>query len=1476
MVNLIVIDSEGIGALDESAEHDARIFSLTILLSSCFIYNSLGSIDENALQNLNLVVSITKNIHLKSKGNDDVDAEEYSQYFPSFLWVVRDFALQLVDEDGEPITSKEYLDNALMPQKGFSEQVENKNRIRRMIASFFKEKDCCTLIRPLMDESRLQTLEQMELDQLRPDFVEQVLMLRKKLMTKARVKSLNGKPLSGSMLVGLLQSYVTSINEGAVPNIENAWTYICKAQCTAALNAAIEEYEEMMRDAISQCWPIPPENLVAVHRDCREQAVRSYKHGAVGDFKENGMEELESKLSDRLASLEVDNKRDFEKILMQTLSAGYAKIEKKLMAGDYKDFIEYERDVRNLQTSFYDNDMSGLNRDGLVAEQLLKKMAEAVHFFLNSIKRDNEAAIAELERHRSRLEKDISTIKEESMKEKNRLSTLISEAESAKSEMAVKLQCVTENLETLKREKEIAEKQMSEAVQEQLNKNKKVIQELNLSVESLKETTQSQERKMVLLTSEFEKEKALMLQKLSFYEISDKNLHEKEQSFHEELSKIKEESNQQMKAMQQKHREAVDKLESELKMLSQRFSDSVDDLKELENEKISLASSFKEREETYKRKIAQLTEKLDDLESDKVSNTKLLRTESEMASEEELKIQMQTLLVKVAQMETEQKIRDEDSKTKRAKLEKEKAVLQQNIEFLETQLSDLRGQIEENKKIHETSIKAFEGSSNIAKFDIAKQLDSLKESHKKEIRQLEGELMATRKRLSDELMDALAQKEEAERSMANQRTEFEAELGSLTEKIAMMTSEREKWLGDSKTAEEAKFRLVKEIEERFKSKQMIVEREIEELKEKNMQEIAEITQKREDDFKRVKQFFEDERTRLETRIVEDKERYEKKVANLIEEYEQKISKDHSDYEEEIENLQETLKEMEIQQLANTQHLENELGMRQQQLEQVVVQLKEAKEQLRYIQSTANINLEQAMKEYSEERKNLETKLDKAKNDLTVKEREIFTHRQTVDTLRADLEKIKEKTEEKIANLTEENKKLTEKLQELTAIYQKVNEEYLENKIDFGKSLALSQQQNEFYSKRIEELQKQVDDSNRRTEDKLRVQREAHQSEVDKLVSQQREERGQMEDKYEAKRRGVKELEAKYQKKLADLDKEKSLLAEKLSATEIELSKLDKKQANEIESLTTQVISLRESLTQEKKLHNTIVEDLNKKAYALELENTEISSAYEKDKALWEGKFTFLTQQRDQYKEDAAEAQKHLEVVVQKWQATRSSDKEEIANNQSTLVAQIEQRYNSQIAEINESHRSVALDLQERINRLERENKSLAEKAQTEGAGRSIATIKALEAKVSDLTNKEQSLNEQLLFYKNDRDQKVIEFQQLLDKEKEAFKKRINEAEMRFKEAENKRNQLMFEHERERTRWNIERDHLNNQKNESLETIYKLEKKSDALIRENEKLKTENRKNKKLTNPILSGMGASNMLNNLNGSKLGDRSFNREQ
>lgn len=61
-LRMLLIDSEGIGAFDEDENHDTKIFLLALLLSSFFIYNSMGTIDENAISNLSLIINLSKEL----------------------------------------------------------------------------------------------------------------------------------------------------------------------------------------------------------------------------------------------------------------------------------------------------------------------------------------------------------------------------------------------------------------------------------------------------------------------------------------------------------------------------------------------------------------------------------------------------------------------------------------------------------------------------------------------------------------------------------------------------------------------------------------------------------------------------------------------------------------------------------------------------------------------------------------------------------------------------------------------------------------------------------------------------------------------------------------------------------------------------------------------------------------------------------------------------------------------------------------------------------------------------------------------------------------------------------------------------------------------------------------------------------------------------------------------------------------------
>ena len=229
-----LIDTEGLGAYDEEINHDSKIFLIAILISSLFIYNSFGTIDEVALNNLSLILNLSKSLKIRNTStslNTNDDEEEMAKYFPSLLWILRDFALKLEDSEGNVITAKQYLDNALMEQKGSTESIEEKNLVRKMIKTYFLERDCFPMVRPVENERDLQKLQTLSDDRIRPEFLRQSEMLRNKIYMKIKPKNFNGKILSGQMLINLLESIIEAINEGAIPVIENSWKYITNNEC---------------------------------------------------------------------------------------------------------------------------------------------------------------------------------------------------------------------------------------------------------------------------------------------------------------------------------------------------------------------------------------------------------------------------------------------------------------------------------------------------------------------------------------------------------------------------------------------------------------------------------------------------------------------------------------------------------------------------------------------------------------------------------------------------------------------------------------------------------------------------------------------------------------------------------------------------------------------------------------------------------------------------------------------------------------------------------------------------------------------------------------------------------------------------------------------------------------------------------------------------------------------------------------------
>jgi hypothetical protein len=82
---------------------------------------------------------------------------------------------------------------------------------------------------------------------------------------------------------------------------------------------------------------------------------------------------------------------------------------------------------------------------------------------------------------------------------------------------------------------------------------------------------------------------------------------------------------------------------------------------------------------------------------------------------------------------------------------------------------------------------------------------------------------------------------------------------------------------------------------------------------------------------------------------------------------------------------------------------------------------------------------------------------------------------------------------------------------------------------------------------------------------------------------------------------------------------------------------------------------------------------------------------------------------------------------------------------------------------------------------------------------------------------ENKLQEELEHVKNDRDNKIIEYQKMLDKERENFKQKLRDIEGKGTSVQARQTEFLLNFEKERAKWEQEKSYLVNQKDDAVES-----------------------------------------------------------
>ena len=366
---IIFIDSEGTNSTDLSTKtYDSKIFALIVLISSLFIYNTHGNIDERSIGDLALAAHISNTVATNVMEDKEM---MLNQLAPKFIWVLRDFVLDKIDpETGKEISSNEYLEiclrNKLLNKNGIG--MEN-NLIRENIIKYFKERECVTLPRPVDQEEDLHKLDEIPFDKLKPNFRSEFLNLKNKVYENSKVKRIGNKKINGPILVGLLTQFINSLNSKIIPNIN-----------TAIENIIINEIEKNYE----KCKKIWKQNYSKINSNesYNIKEIYNIKYFVMNEYNMVINENREIKYSKKFLELYQNNKIKLEEEIKNDINKLINNKNKNI-----KNFIATEIINKYENNDIYSNINSNSNLEQNKKKLILNLLEKNFHNFTNDIKK---------------------------------------------------------------------------------------------------------------------------------------------------------------------------------------------------------------------------------------------------------------------------------------------------------------------------------------------------------------------------------------------------------------------------------------------------------------------------------------------------------------------------------------------------------------------------------------------------------------------------------------------------------------------------------------------------------------------------------------------------------------------------------------------------------------------------------------------------------------------------------------------------------------------------------------------------------------------------------------------------------------------------------------------------------------------------------------------------------------------------------
>ena len=1441
-INLLIIDTEGIGATDEDHNHDNKIMTLAILLSSYFLYNSIGTIDENSIQSLSLIVNITKNIQKKNNNND------FTKYLPTFMWVIRDFSLQLKNREGQPITSKEYLEYSLEFQQGNSEVIKNKNEIRKMVKEYFPKRDCVTLVRPLLEEDNLQSLEKMDVTKLRKEFIEQVNYLRKVVLNSINPKKLNGQELSGEMFINLLNSYVNMINEGAVPIIQTAWTYIRQNQALLAKKRCLEDYSKKLKE-LENKFPMKEEYLKSILKKIKLDVTFIFREGIIGDPEEKDIKELKTEMK-KMKNEIIKKNIDITKIITEKfMEENYKNMKAKLVNNQYEDILDYKDDIEQFVEFCLNKCPQGPGRDNIIYEYLILQIIDNADILYNNnisekekILEENDVNIIELKKEFDEMFRKKEIMNNNLVEINNKIEKINLEKEN----MHIQNSNESENLNKLieEKNKEIQNLKNKLTLTEKNCQNK--IIEMKKKVDIAEKLSQESDLESTQINSNYEKEKVLMKQKIIFLEktlkeLESNNNNKKNLKTSRTYSTISSEEATSIKQKKEKLENEIKRLNKEIKNLQEKNIELDSQIltkgKKIDNEKLGISEII----ETYQKKLEEIHDSNSDLAKDINKMKEEAAKQIELISEE-YEAQIEEILSEQKNWEENEKNKEEIKRKELAKLQAEFNVLSQDKELIDKKINKMKDTTENEKMEHDKYIKILEENNKelMDKYEnINKENEDIKNINKNELIEVkeknnkkENEISEINNKLKNDLNRIITENENKVKELRNKvKNNQNNIIPKMKQKISDLQNEKENLSQDLEFSGKTQ-----------KHKLAELALEYEDLKEKiltnNRQQLEEDNNENDQQIQEIRKIYQIEKDKINEEMKRINEEAEKKI-NLIEkEQNDKLNLIEKEKDDKIAELQDILEELNLTHDDYIKKTEKEILLRNQKIENLQKFINDTKNSINIIKSQQEKYLQEMEEEFENEKNEMNERIKSLKKDEEITEIEINKIKEQNEIMKGNIKELKDLYEDIDLNLKNSNQEYDEEINKLKNNLNEIINNINMNNSNYDKDLLLKSQKLEFLNNKLSEIKNEIDKYKEIFEEKIENTKNKITEEYNDKIINMKKNKEDLETQLNKVEDDYNNISQKLETESENLIKEKENVTEKLNDLTIKKRQL----GDELDSQhsTDQTILLK--LRSEYKLKNdNLSKDnslLREKLQKLEQNYNKLTTNYDIEKSTWDNKFLFINQQKESLEKDLEEIKSKYEQKMDNIQKKILEERERLEQIYKKSLQEGEQIHNTQINQAQETFNKKYEEVNVQNNNLIKENALLTKKIEDYENNRN-SLINDIDKKLKDVSEQEKKLRNQYDNIKKEKAGKIEQLKYQIENEKKKNKVKLEELENKLNEYDGKQNNINTNYIKEKAVNEKNKENKLIYIQQLNETLEKLKKENEKLILENKEVQREN-------------------------------------